>query len=131
MKTKDPDEAARAVIRRYLQVWTPTILLLSPNGSVYHEWSGYLPPDLYATHLLLGQGKAALKEERFDLARQLFDEVADQHPLSDVAPEALYWAAVASYKGSGNPEDLMRGWERLRHRYPESIWRVKQLFTEG
>ncbi|HEV2108900.1 MAG TPA: hypothetical protein VGR16_11605, partial [Thermomicrobiales bacterium] len=102
VKTKDPDEAARAVMRRYLQVWTPTILLISPDGSVYHEWSGYLPPDLYAAHLLLGRGKAALKEERFDVARQLFDEVSNLHPLSDVAPEALYWAAVASYKGSGN-----------------------------
>jgi len=45
--------------------------------------------------LLLGRGKAALKQDRFDEAARCFDEVAVKYPLSDVAPEATYWAAVA------------------------------------
>ena len=27
-------------------------------------------------------------------------------------------------------EDLSGGWRRLQARYPESLWRVKQAFTE-
>jgi len=56
--------------------------------------------------------------------------LADHDPLGVAAPEALYWAAVARYKGSGNSDDLMAGWAKLRSRYPTSPWRVKQMFVE-
>ncbi len=52
-------------------------------------------------------------------------------PMSEFAPEAQYWLAVAAYRKSGNGNDLREGWARLRSRYPESIWRVKQSFTEN
>ena len=124
------DPKSQPIIERYQQVWTPTILLLSPEGKVYHEWNGYLPPALYLSQLLLGLGKAALREHHFDKAAQFFDQVATEYPESDAAPEALYWAAVARYKKSGQSEDLKAGWQRLRERYPDSVWRSKQSFME-
>src|SRR5262249_34624072 len=130
IKTVDPDPAAKAVIERFLQVWTPTITLVSPEGQVYHEWSGYLPPSLYLAQLTLGLGKAALKQARFEAAAALFDEVAEKYPEADAAAEALYWGAVARYRGSHDGKQLISGWEKLRSRYPESIWRIKQSFTE-
>jgi hypothetical protein len=129
--THEPDADAKVIIGRYLQVWTPTILLLSPEGMVYHEWNGYLPPTLYLAQLTLGLGKAALKRDRFAEAGAHFDAVADLYPFSEAAPEALYWAAVARYKGSHDGQDLQRGWATLRSRYPESVWRIKQSFMEG
>jgi hypothetical protein len=45
-------------------------------------------------------------------------------------PEAAYYLAVARYRRSHQPEDLLGNWERLRHRYPESVWRVKQSMVE-
>jgi len=131
IRTKEPEPAAKAVIARYLQVWTPTIILLSADGAVIHEWSGYLPPIPFLDQLLLGRGKDALKRDRFAEAAALFDQLADHNPLGDAAPEALYWAAVSRYKGSGNADDLMGGWAKLRSRYPESPWRVKQIFVEA
>jgi TolA-binding protein len=124
------DEASKPIIERYNQVWTPTLMLLSPAGDVYHQWNGYLPPKQYLAQLYLGLGKAALQEQRFDAAAQRFQSVADRHPDDPAAAEALYWAAVARYKGSGNSEDLSSGWETLRERYPESEWRTKQSFVE-
>jgi TolA-binding protein len=53
-----------------------------------------------------------------------------KYPLSDVAPEATYWAAVSRYKDSHEAEDLLGGWRKLQSRYPESAWRVRQAFTE-
>ena len=125
------DPASAPIVKRFLQVWTPTLMLLSPDGKVYDEWNGFLPPSLFLPQLLLGLGKAALKQDRFEQAAQLFDEVATNHPATDVAPEALYWAAVSRYKGSHEGSDLIGGWEKLRGRYPESTWRTKQSFTEG
>ncbi len=124
------DPASAPIIKRFQQVWTPTIMLLSPEGNVYDEWNGYLPPGLFLPRLLLGLGKVALKEDRLDDAACCFDEVGVKYPLSDVAPEALYWAAVSRYKGSHQAEDLLGGWKKLQSRYPESAWRVRQSFTE-
>jgi TolA-binding protein len=80
--------------------------------------------------LILGLGKAALKQGRFDVAASCFDEVVAKHPASDVAPDACYWAAVARYKGSGQGDDLLGGWRKLQSRYPTSVARIKQSFTE-
>jgi hypothetical protein len=124
------DPASAPIVQRYLQVWTPTLMLLAPDGKVYDEWNGFLPPSLFLPRLLLGLGKAALKQDRFEQAARLFDEIAANHPTSDAAPEAFYWAAVARYKGSHEGSDLLGGWEKLRVRYPESVWRTKQSFTE-
>ena len=124
------DPASTPVVKRFLQVWTPTLMLLSPNGEVYAEWNGYLPPSLFLARLLLGLGKAALKQDRFEQAAARFDEVAANHPGTDAAAEALYWAAVSRYKGSHDGSDLIGGWEMLRSQYPGSVWRTKQSFTE-
>jgi hypothetical protein len=124
------DPASASIVKRFLQVWTPTLMLLSPDGEVYTEWNGYLPPALFLASLLLGLGKAALKQDRFEQATALFDEVAANHPGTDAAAEALYWAAVSRYKGSHDGSDLIGGWEKLRSQYPGSVWRTKQSFAE-
>ena len=124
------DAANQPIVERFQQVWTPTIMLLSPEGQIYHEWNGYLPPPFYLPQLLLRLGKAGLKQHREDEAARYFDAVGSQYPTSDAAPEAAYWAAVARYKSSHKPEDLLGGWQRLQSQYPDSPWRVKQSFIE-
>ena len=126
-----PTEADRAVIARFRQVWTPTIMLVSAEGVIDDQWQGYLPPSLFLPQLMLSLGKVLLKNERFADAAALFRSVADLYPAAPSAPEALYWVAVAAYRGSGKPDDLMGGWARLRAAYPTSEWRVKQSFIEG
>jgi hypothetical protein len=124
------DPASAPLVKRFLQVWTPTLMLVGPDGNVYIEWNGYLPPALFLAQLLLGLGKAALKQDRFEQATGYFDQVAANHPGTDAAGEALYWAAVSRYKDSHQGSDLIGGWEKLRRQYPESIWRTKQSFSE-
>ncbi len=118
------------VVARYLQVWTPTVFLLSPEGIPCHEWNGYLPPPMFTSELRLGLAKAQLRQRRFTQAAERFESLRDNDPDSHVAPEATYWAAVARYNESGQSEGLMAGWEKLRHRYPDSLWRFKQMFYE-
>src|SRR5436190_19620829 len=108
------DPASAPIVQRFLQVWTPTLMLLAPDGKVYNEWNGYLPPALYLAQLLLGLGKAALKQDRFAPAGELFEAIAANHPGTDAAAEALYWAAVSRYRGSHEGSDLIGGWEKLR-----------------
>jgi len=131
VKIKPMDSANHAIVQRYQQVWTPTIMLLSPEGQALHEWNGYLPPDLYLPQLVFGLGKAALKQDRLGEAAECFDEVITKYPTSDVAADACYWAVVARYKGSHEAEDLLGGWQKLQSRYPQSVARIKQSFTES
>lgn len=128
MNAKAPDSAE--TVTRYQQVWTPTALLLSPSGAPYHEWNGYLAPPLFQSELRLGLAKAQLRQRRWSRAADLFEDLRDNDPDAHVAPEAAYWAAVCRYNESGQSDGLMAGWTKLRERYPQSIWRYKQMFYE-
>ena len=124
------DEANSELVARYLQVWTPTVHLLLHDGRSAHEHIGYLPPEAFAAELELGLAKADLKRREFSAAADRFERIRDQRPMSHVAAEAAYWAAVGRYNESGQSEGLMAGWQKLRDRYPQSIWRWKQSFYE-
>jgi outer membrane protein assembly factor BamD (BamD/ComL family) len=63
-------------------------------------------------------------------AAATYEDVLRRFPTSDVAPEAQYFFAVASYKQTHAPDDLVDNWKRLQSLYPTSIWRTKQSFTE-
>lgn len=122
--------ANRELVERYLQVWTPTIHLLLPDGRSAFEHIGYLPPEAFLAELDMGVAKADLKRRNWEAAAEAFERIRDLRPTSHVAPEAAYWAAVARYNESGQRDGLMKGWRMLRLRYPENIWRWKQSFYE-
>ncbi len=118
------------MVARYLQVWTPTIHLLLPDGRSARESVGYLPPQAFLAELEVGVAIAQLKRRDFTAAAEWLERIRDLRPMSHVAAEAAYWAAVARYNESGQSEGLMAGWQKLRERYPQSIWRWKQAFYE-
>lgn len=124
------DEANAELVDRYLQVWTPTLHLLLPDGRSVHEHIGYLPPEAFRAELELGVAKGYLKRREFTTAAEWFEGIRDQRPDSHVAAEAAYWAAVCRYNESGQSDGLMKGWRKLRLRYPQSTWRWKQMFYE-
>ena len=45
------DESNSELVRRYLQVWTPTVHLLLPDGRSAYEHVGYLPPEAFLAAL--------------------------------------------------------------------------------
>ena len=60
----------------------------------------------------------------------VYEEALRRFPTSTAAPEAQYFLAVSKYKASHESSDLLGGWKEPQDRYPDSIWRVKQSFTE-
>lgn len=121
------DESA-AIAQRYKVRFTPTILVLTPEGEAIQESTGFLPPDEYVAFVSLGRAKALLDGERLDEAIAILKEVTETSPETSAAPEALYWWAVAEYKKTHAPEALKEIWKRLE-RYPESIWKKKVSFA--
>ena len=84
-----------------------------------------MPAEDFLSQLHLGLAKAAFSREEFAGAERSFRDVAAEHPKSDAAPEAIYWAAVSSYKASGKPDALGKAAAELKEKYPESAWTKK------
>jgi hypothetical protein len=61
---------------------------------------------------------------------RIYQDVVRRFPTSRFAAEAQYFLAVATYKASHDGAELVGGWKRLQARYPDSLWRMKQSFTE-
>jgi hypothetical protein len=110
---------------RYGVQWTPTILVLDPNGEERHRIEGFLPAEDLIPQLLLGVGHAAFAQGAFAAAETRFREVVDTHPDSDSAPEALYWTGVSRYKATDDAAVLADTARRFRERYPDTPWAKK------
>ncbi len=80
--------------------------------------------------MLVAEAHARLRQKNVSAAADLYNDVVEHFPTSRVAPEAAYYAAVAGYRTSKDSADLLKGWEKLRSRYPDSDWRLKQTMVE-
>jgi hypothetical protein len=110
---------------RFGAEWTPTILLLDPEGTERHRIEGYLPADDFMAQLGLGLGRVEFSAGDFAEAERQLREVVSRHPEADAAPEALYWAGVAKYKATGDAAALQETGEAFRQRYQDSSWAKK------
>ena len=110
---------------RYGSLWTPTILLLDPDGEERHRIEGFLPADDFLAQLTLGLGHLYFKTERWSDAERWFKQVVAQFPDTEVAPEALYWAGVSRYKGDNDKNALAETAKAFAQRYQGSSWAKK------
>jgi tetratricopeptide (TPR) repeat protein len=111
--------------KRFGAQWTPTLLVIDPEGTERHRIEGFLPAEDLMAQLLLGLGHSAFARERWDEAERRFREVVERFPKSDAAPEALYWAGVARYKGKGDAKALAETGREFTKRYQDSSWAKK------
>lgn len=128
--TQDGTEVTASTVKKFRQVWTPDLRILDAEGVELYRWNGYLPPSEFLAQLLAGRAHALLRSGRDGDAAEAYQDVLTRFPTSMIAPEAAYFAAVAAYRGSGEPPDLIENWQQLQSRYPDSTWRVRQSFIE-
>ena len=119
--------------KRFGAQWTPTILIMAPDGEEAHRIEGFLPVEDFLAQLELGLGKALMREEKFREAESHLRAVAAQHAESESAPQALYWAGVAAYKGTGSkdPGKLKETYQNLLKLFPSSEWTRKGVVWAG
>jgi TolA-binding protein len=77
------------------------------------------------SQLALGLGHSAFARERWDEAERWFRDVVDRFPDSEAAPEALYWAGVARYKGQGDASALRSTAGAFKQQYQQTSWAKK------
>ncbi len=113
------------LFERFGAQWTPTILVMDADGVERHRIEGFLPAGDFVSQIDLGLAKALFGTGKLTEAAARFARLADAHPATDAAPEAVYWSAVAAYKASGKPDSLGPAARRLRDAYPQSPWAKK------
>ncbi len=110
--------------KRFNVQWTPVLVVLDPEGVERHRWEGYLPADEFIGQLELALARSAFQQERWAEAERMFREVADKHPDTDYAPQAVYYAGVSKYK-RGDPSALPETARQLKSRYGNTDWAKK------
>ncbi len=120
----DRDEYKR-LGARFGAEWTPTILVLDPEGKERHRVEGFLPADDLIAQLTLGLGHAAFGQGKFDEAERQFGQVLETYAQSDAAAEALYWAGVSRYKATNDGAALAETARQFKERYRDTPWAKK------
>lgn len=105
--------------------WTPTLIILDPEGKEHERIVGFLPPDELIPTLFLGIAKVYFDLEKFDDALEVIEKILNQFPASSVVPETIFLKGVCGYKSSHNPKHLKEAYEQLQIKHPQSEWAKK------
>lgn len=122
---KDDSALFQKYGEKYGAQWTPTILELDKDGVERHRIEGFLPNDEFLAQLMLGRAQIAFAQQQWGDAERRFREVVDKFPNTDAAPEALYWAGVAPYKGTNDNASLKATARAFKERYQDTSWAKK------
>jgi len=114
-----------AYFHRFDAVWTPTVLVLDPDGVERFRIEGYLPKDEFRAQLELGLARVAFMNKRWADAEKGYAGVAERYPDSKVAPEAVYWRGVSHYKATNDHTALGEVAEQFKEKYGDSVWAQK------
>ena len=117
--------------KRFSVRWTPTILVMSPDGEEARRIEGFLPADELLGQLELGLGFVAVNHKQWKEAEQEFRAVVDGHPDTDAAPEALYWAGVSKYSANHDAAALQELGQAFRQRYTDTGWAKRASIWGG
>lgn len=114
---------------RFNTPWTPTLIVLDAEGKEHRRSQGYLDAKRFLGEFALAVLKDAIDRQDYATAQQRSPEalrLTQGDPERE--PEAIYWSSVAAYKASGDPQQLLGGWNRLLDQFPQSEWAKKVEF---
>ena len=114
-----------AEFKRWGAEWTPTIILLDPDGTERHRIEGFLPADDFLAQLKIGLAHSARLGGDFVSAEKQYRELMDDPKAGETAPEAQYWAGVSRYKANNDPDALADTARAFKQRFQESPWAKK------
>jgi hypothetical protein len=108
--------------KRFNVRWTPTVLIMAPDGVEGRRIEGFLPRDELLAQIQLGLAFLAVARKDWTAAREEFEGVVQQFPDTDAAPEAMYWAGVAKYSASHDATELKNVGRQFKDRYTKTAW---------
>ena len=110
---------------RFDALWTPTILVMEPEGMERFRIEGYLPKEEFRAHLEMGLARLAFMNKQWADAGRKYAEIVERYPDTKIAPEAVYWKGVCRYKETNDHTVLGEVPAQLKERYADSVWALK------
>jgi hypothetical protein len=110
---------------RFGVLWTPTILIMDGEGHEIRRNEGYLPKSEFMAWLEMALARIAFLQKKWADAERIYARIAENHPETSPAPEALYWKGVCRYKGADDHAALGEAASALKEKYPGDLWTVK------
>ena len=120
-----------AMWKRFGVRWTPTVLVLSPDGRELRRVEGFLPEDELLGQLELGLAADAVARKDWAEAERRFAHVASEYPNTDAGPEALYWTGVSRYSASHDATALKETARAFANRYQGTSWAKRASIWAG
>ena len=114
-----------AYFHRFDAVWTPTVLIMDPDGNERWRIEGYLPKEEFRAQLEMGLARVSFMQKQWAEAERRYADVLERYPNSTSAPEALYWKGVSHYKATNDHTVLGELPGQFKEKYPESVWALK------
>ena len=118
-------------MEQFNSTWTPTLIVQDAGGREHRRSQGYLDAKRFLGEMALAWLRDAIDRGDFAAARDRVPEALDRtRGDPEREPEARYWAAVAGYKATGDPQNLVQGWNRLIEEFPNSEWARRAEFIK-
>lgn len=115
-------EGDRELARRFKVDWTPTFVICDDEGNALERIEGYLPAEDFIPQLLLSKGLADFHLQRHEDAIKEFELIVEEHPTSELVPEAEYYLGASTFKVTGETDKLAEVCHELVMTHPDSAW---------
>jgi len=113
--------------RRFGAVWTPTVLILDPEGTERRRLEGYFPKDDFRAFLEMGLARLAFIKKDWPNAERRYSEVIEDHPDSHFVPQAIYYRGVSRYSASHVAIELVDTAKILKEKYQGNEWHLRSV----
>ena len=111
--------------RRFDSVWTPTTLILDPDGKERWRLEGYLPKGEFGVNLRMGLARVDVMRKHWADAEKRYTDVAENHPDSQYVPEAVYWRGISRYQQTHDHTALGDVAQTFTEDYQDSLEALK------
>jgi TolA-binding protein len=111
-------------------LWTPTVLIMDPNGAERVRSEGYVPKAEFRAWLEMGLARLSFLAMNWDEAEAIYNKISERYPQTVAAPEAIYWRGVSRYKKNDH-EALGQTADLLAEKYPGNLWTSKASVWAG
>ena len=113
--------------KRFGAVWTPTVIVMDPEGNERWRLEGYLPKDDFQAFLKMGLARVAFAKKDWAEAVKWFADVLENHANSFYAPQAIYYRGVSLYSTSHDHLELEKTAATLIEQFPTTEWQLRSI----
>ena len=96
---------------------TPVYVVTDSKQKAHYRWTGFSGPEDFKQTLRLMKATFDIDGRNYESAIELLSTIVEE-PRSPSTPEALYLLGVSKYKKSGDFQEAVEQWRRLKLSYP-------------